>query len=200
MALLFNAIYALIVNPDFQAFVNFLNILTMYTICLSLALLLLAIVLLDGTIHISNINQLIFFIGYSLFCSILFFIPDSVQVKITSKGTQLSPQWSLSFSIIIILIVLAVLISAWFYTISLMRKFRNPVFKKKLLFFILGISIFSYLPIMVAITNYYNILVLRIFFVITSIISIPAGILVYYGLIITPKVPYLNRESNTSES
>ena len=118
--------------------------------------LLLAVIMLDGSIIITTKNQLVFIAIFSFICDILLFIPDSVNVPITSSGEQLSPSWSLAFSLTVITIIVFTLVLIWIITIRLSKKFRNPILIKKLKFFIAGISMFNYIAISVAITNYIN--------------------------------------------
>ncbi|MHA1149106.1 MAG: hypothetical protein ACTSR8_12780 [Promethearchaeota archaeon] len=190
--LIFNLVYASINNPEFQELVNFLNILTIYTVCIGFSFLLLAIILLDSSRNINTKDQILFIVIFCLICLILFLIPDGVNVPITSEGIQLSPQWSLLFSLTVILIVIITLALVWYFTIKLSKKFRNPILIRKLRYFGTGITLSYYIAISVAIANYLNTPLVRLFFMISNIIAIPSAILVYYGIILAPKVPLLD--------
>ena len=187
IGLIINFIYALITNPEFQALVNFLNTFTIFLICFGLAFLLLAVILLDPKKEVSSKSQLLIIILYGLVSSILFFIPDKVEVKITSNGEQLSPVWSLPFVSVALGILITSFILTSYYAINLYKRFNSSILRRKLKFFIMGISTFYYIGIMVCLSNYSGTHFLRLLFSISGIVAIPGGLLIYYGIYLAPK-------------
>ncbi len=182
LGLLINLIYATIIDPSLQDLVNFLNILTIFMMCVGVGFLLLSLVIINNPQETSTKFQVLFMLLISSISSILFFIPDGAEVKITTNNEQLFPVWSFTFSATILIILLSMIITSGYLSIKIIRKFKTPIMVKKMKYFILGMCCFYYMVIVVPISNYLNIPFLRQLLTYTYFIIIIGAVLVYYGI------------------
>ncbi|MGQ4873210.1 MAG: hypothetical protein ACP6IY_03965 [Promethearchaeia archaeon] len=188
VGLIINFIYVPISDNRLQELVNFLNRLTAFFICLGVFFLVFAIIYLDPSKEYSIKKTLLLFFLYLIPCLSLLLIPNAVNVYIPQNGTQCYPKWSFSFVSIFLSLILGSLLLTYYNVGNLYKKFSNPILIKKLRYFILGISMFYYVPITIGIANYLNILEIRLIFSIFYPIIIPGAILIYYGICISPKI------------
>ena len=106
LSFIVNIIYATVNNSASQDFINFLGVLTIYFLMLSVVFLLMFTQLLYKPRKlIKTKNQFLILIVYASILSIMFLIPDGIIIKIQSDGTQLSPVWNLPFTFFIIIIL-----------------------------------------------------------------------------------------------
>jgi len=186
-ALIINYFYPWIQTPQYQVLANTLHKFTLYLVLFAFSLLLLGVIQLDSSKNLSIKYQIILLALYGVLCSIIFFIPDGAQVKIPTPGIQESPEWSFSFFSFILTVAFSLLCITFFYTRNLYRKFHSEILIKKLKYFIAGISLFYFLCFYICFMNYFDLMILRMLYMLVGLLHIPGGILIYKGIGKAPK-------------
>ncbi|MFX0072725.1 MAG: hypothetical protein ACFFAO_16700, partial [Candidatus Hermodarchaeota archaeon] len=154
-----NFLYALISDPNLEPIVNLLHILAVCFLILSSAFLLLFTLMLyypKDSFYLLK-YQILFISIYFILSLGLFLIPNGVEVKILSDGTQMYPVWSLLFFIYFLLIFLPTMVYSIIIGVKVYKKLKsNPVLTKRMKFFIVGISCFYYTALGACFTNFLN--------------------------------------------
>jgi hypothetical protein len=127
-------------------------------------------------------NQILFILIYGGLMLVLFFIPGGATIKILKNGTQLSPVWNFSLFAYCLTILTILLIFSFWMSIRIYSQFKNRDLAKRFLYFIIGVFIFYYIPIGVAISNYINNPGIRLIFGISAGIIFIGVIFIYYGI------------------
>ena len=186
-----NFIYASISDPLYQPLVNFLHKITIYILCFAAGLALLIIILLNNPMVIHETKtQLKFLLVYGSVLYGIFFIPNGVEVKILSDGTQLFPIWSFLFFLYIIIILLVNMVYSFYICIKLYKGFKNKILVKRMKLFIGGIICYFYIIVLLCFTHYLNIFILRQVFAISGVFVVIGGFLFYYSVGTSLKQPY----------
>jgi hypothetical protein len=190
-----NFIYAMISNPNLEPVVNLLHILAIFFLILSAGFLLLFNLVLYYPKNSFSLTkyQILFILIYSILSFGLLLIPNGVEVKILSNGTQLYPVWSLFFFIYFLLIYLPTVLCSIIISLKVYKKLKiNSVLAKRMRFFISGISCFYYIGLAACLTNFLNMDLLRYIFTLTGPVAIVGIVLVYFSVGKTINIPLNN--------
>ncbi len=189
--LLINNSYGFISDPSLQQLASFLNILTIFLIAFSTGFLMLFILMIYKPKLISTTKlQVFLLLIYGMTLIGIFFIPNGAEVRILEDGTQLSPIWSLTFTIYISVYLINSLIILLIFSIKTYYNFENKILAKRLKLFILGSLIFYYIALGAVVNNYLNNPFYRIIYAISTLITFVGALFIYYSIGTNVNIPY----------
>ena len=113
---------------------------------------------------------------------VFFFIPNGARVQILQDGTQLSPVWSLPFTVYVLCILFITLFLCIWKSINICKNIKNEILLKRFKYFVIGMLFLFYLPIGASFSNYLNIPLIRQLYSISALIIIPGLIFIYHGI------------------
>lgn len=179
IGLLVNVLYR-IINLDFWNI--WLNKTTIFLSSFAIVFLLIFnLIILKSEKVITDRIKIGIIIVWFILCLVLFFIPNGVSFDY-SAGKYGLPVWSAAFSIYGLIIDQA-LFSIVLYVVSqIYKRFQDKSLKRKYISIILSIAIFDWILVGNFIFNWLNNPLGRTIFLITSILALPAGILLYLGV------------------
>jgi len=190
IAIVINMIYALISNPMLQNLVNLLSTFAVFLLNFALGFLILfTIFLYNPGKMIKSKNQFLFLIIYGGILSIIFIIPNGIEIKILSDGTQLPPVWNLPFTLYVGIFTASSGIHTLYSANKIYKNFNHKELAKKFKYFIFGVFIFYFFYCEGMVFNYLNSSFLRQFFAISLILIIVGAYAIYYGIGLQPKAP-----------
>ena len=172
-----NIIYANIFDVTLVYIMHFL---TYYLFCFSMVFLLLfTLILIKPTEKIKIKFQLVLLVIFGLLILGLLFIPNGI---IIDESTNWKPDWSWIFFTYSIIVCTSMILPNLYYSIKIYTKFENEYLKKKLKYFLIGISAYFFLYYGTSFSNTLNNDTFRF---IWSLISLPTLIslyLIYHGV------------------
>ena len=172
-----NIIYANIFDVTLVYIMHFL---TYYLFCFSMVFLLLfTLILIKPTEKIKIKFQLVLLVIFGLLILGLLFIPNGIVID---ESTNWKPDWSWIFFTYSIIVCTSMILPNLYYSIKIYTKFENEYLKKKLKYFLIGISAYFFLYYGTSFSNTLNNDTFRF---IWSLISLPTLIslyLIYHGV------------------
>lgn len=179
LAFIFNLIYLpLTVNPT----VYILHVTSIYLLHVAqIFILLFNLNLLKSKFELTIKKQIIIFIIYATGFLILLFIPGAI---IISEETNWRPMWNIYFSIALLTITtIAFIIPSALFSIRIYKSFEEIPVKKKWRYYMLGYIglAFSYYSL-IFYNTFTDPLMRLIFSVITAVVLVPSGFLMYLGI------------------
>ena len=187
-----NFIYASFSEPSLIPTAVLLHTLSIYLISISLAFLLLFnLILYNPENSFTKTNNQIFILSlYFLVSLVMFFIPNGIKIYISPDGTQSYPVWSFAFFLYYLIIFIPTMIYSIIICVKIYYKFNSKRLAKRMRLFILGISCFYYIGLMVCFTNFLNSDLLRYIFTLTGFIVIVGVFLIYFSVGKSLRHPY----------
>lgn len=176
--LILTFIYAPITIPEVATMLHYIVV---YFVIFSSIFLLVFILTFLKTEEVFGTNkQLTLIIIFALLTSVIFFIPDGIEIN---ESTGWNPHWSwLLFYYVFILLTFIFYLPSIFYSIKIYHKFEDDLLKKKWKFFIIGISELIIVELGTFLIHAINNPALRtIFAPISLILSVSGAYLLYYG-------------------
>jgi hypothetical protein len=128
----------------------------------------------------SIISQLILLFFYGLISVILLIFPGGIDI---GEHANWIPRYSLEFLILsYIYLTVAVIIPIFYFLIKIYSTFKDKPLKKKFIFFSLGIVFMLITIYGLVLYNTWQDPIFRTLWSVISLIVIPSGLLIYYGI------------------
>lgn len=182
IALILNMIYASFVDPNYQALVSFLSILTIYFLTFSSGFMLLFMSSLYNPKIFENIKfQLAFLVLYGLILSGMFAIKDGVVISI-DNGIQSSPVWNLPFFLFNLIFILISSSLTLYIGYKNYQRFKSKLLRKKIGYLIKGTFLYYTILFSMGLFNFLNITFLRILYVGFASLIFIAALFFYKGI------------------
>ena len=177
-AVILNVVYAFIFVEEV---VYILHITTYFLLCFPLIFLLVFVLILVKSEEVFTPKlQLILIVCFAVLLIGLWLIPNGVTIN---ENTNWKPDWSLMFLLYSITVCsLFAIFPTIYFSISLYRKFEYKELKKKLKFFLIGISSYFFLYFGTSISNTLNDPIFRIIWSLLSLPMLVSLYFVYFGV------------------
>lgn len=179
---IFDVIYLLLTTIWTTQFLSIFYFITYYLIIFPEILIVIFIKnILKIELFSSFKKDLIIIIFYGILGFMLHMLPGGITVN---KETNWTPVFSWAYLILLyIYFTIMVFIPTMIFSVKLYNKFEDKNLKKKLKFFIIGIiSIFTTLYGAALFNTWQNPIFKTIWSVLSLILTIPSGFLIYYGI------------------
>ena len=137
--------------------------------------------LLKSKFEFTRKKQLILFIIYAIASFVILLIPGGITID---ASTDWRPLYTLTFSIILMIFATVFLIvPSFLFTLKIYKTFEDETIKKKWLYYLLGYCGLAFVFNILIIYNSFTDPIIRtLFSIISVIILIPSGILMYLGI------------------
>ena len=176
-AVIINVIYAFIFVEEI---VYILHVTTYYLLCFPLIFLLVfVLILLKSEDVFTPKFQLILIIVFGILLVGLWLIPNGVTIN---ESTNWKPDWSLTYLLYSLIVCSLSIFPTIFLSLKLYRKFEYKGLKKKLKYFLIGISGYFFLYFGTSISNTLNDPTFRIIWSLLSLPMLVSLYFVYFGV------------------
>ena len=160
-----------------------LNKVTIFLSTVSIVFLLIFnLIILKSDKIITDKIKLVMIIAWIIICCGYFFIEGGVTWGHEEVGDAGVPIWSVPFAVFGIIIGQLLWSATLIVVIQIYRRFEDQKLRRKYISTIVAIAIFDWILIGNCINNMIDNDTFRLIFLITSILVIPAGILLYMGV------------------
>ncbi len=177
LAVIINVVYAFIFVEEV---VYILHVTTYYLLCFPLIFLLVFVLILLKSEEVFTPKlQLILIVVFGILLVGLWLIPNGVTIN---ESTNWKPDWSLTYLLYSLIVCSLSIFPTIFLSLKLYRKFEYKGLKKKLKYFLIGISGYFFLYFGTSISNTLNDPTFRIIWSLLSLPMLVSLYFVYFGV------------------